>query len=228
MTSPLCQRRSTSRLTRGSVNESVERITSTGLPFTSCDTLNVADARKAGRSAPNRRNVSLLAIDAVRLDSSSAVAPRMSMSAARGSLRAEFTWISPNPKAWAAPGSERAIINTNGFCPRDIFCSKYSDHLNALGLGANWANAIRPNPLLIQAIARTSTQFTHVSPMRRMHLIVRRHEGLTGPAPASKCHTARTLRSVPSTRCDCRKDRRRRYDDSPREAHLPSAHILTP
>jgi hypothetical protein len=47
-----------------------------------------------------------------------------------------------------------------------------SNHLNALGLGAAGVDAIRPNTLLIQATARTSTQFTHVLALRRMHPIV--------------------------------------------------------
>src|SRR5450631_2875197 len=49
-----------------------------------------------------------------------------------------------------------------GFARATSFAPRYSNHFNALGLGATGANAIRPNPLLIQAIARTSTQFTHV------------------------------------------------------------------
>jgi len=32
--------------------------------------------------------------------------------------------MSPNPSAWPAPGTERAIINTNGFFPFDIIYSR--------------------------------------------------------------------------------------------------------
>src|SRR5450631_1965246 len=85
----------------------------------------------------------------------------MSISAARRSLSAESTWMSPKPSACAAPGMESAIININGFFPFDII---YSIAHIRIYLRQILCDAIRP---WIQANSKTSTQFTYVFRERR-------------------------------------------------------------
>src|ERR1700686_2525684 len=78
----------------------------------------------------------------------------MSISAARRSLSAESTWMSPKPSAWAAPGIDRAIISINGFFPLDIIYSKVLlEHLNTLAEAVPIAHHGSMRQMLCDAIS---------------------------------------------------------------------------
>src|SRR5258708_9765971 len=147
------------------------------------------------------------------------------MSAASGSLRAEFTWISPNPNAWAAPGSESAIIKTNGFCPRDILCSKVLESPQRLRFRRYWCKCYATESAADTGDSHDSAA-VHACYFSAAHapggVAPRRAQAACGPGlprSAALAAAAAQLSLVPLTRCAWRTDRRRRYGDSRREAH---------
>src|SRR6202012_3909080 len=72
------------------------------------------------------------------------------------------------------PATKAPSSRLTGFARATSLAPRNLNHLNDLGSGAR-ANAMRVNPLLIQANARTPTQFTHVFAMRaRVHTNVTR------------------------------------------------------
>src|SRR3984885_6604725 len=74
----------------------------------------------------------------------------------------------PTPTRELRQAAKAPSSRPTGFARATSFAPRYPNHLNALGLGANGANAMRLNPLLIQANARTPTQFTHVFAVRHL------------------------------------------------------------